>query len=260
MKLNSMDAWLGKYTSVRYNLGESGVPEMTLKEILDTTGCFDEFVSLDLAHNDTSGSSLLREAIAKLYDSATSHNVLITTGVTEAILLYFNAIYRNNANIIVLMPTFHNLYDYPALKGFEVRKVFLNSDNGFEIPLQEIFDNLDANTRAIVLTSPNNPVGSILTQNEFNCIAEMTTHMDCDILIDEHYRLLPHTGDILSSFYRSNSKITAMGSLGKCLGCVGLRVGWLVSNHDILGDCLSFKSFTTHSLFKGSDFIAIALR
>ena len=254
-----MDAWLNQNTVIEYNLGESGVTDLTLKEIFDMTGCLDEFVSLDFAHNDTLGSSLLRDAVAKLYGSASLHNVLITTGVTEAILLYFNAIYRPNANIVVVTPTFHNLYDYPELKGFEIRKVGLQYANGFKIPLHEIADNLDANTRAIVLTSPNNPTGSILTEDEFNSITAMAVHLDCNILIDEHYRLLPHIGEMLPSFYNPNNNVIVMGSLGKCLGCVGLRVGWLVGNNDILEDCLSFKSFTTHALFKGNDFLALQI-
>jgi hypothetical protein len=82
-----MEPWLSSYQHVPYNLGQSGVPDQTVGELLGAAGgCPHDLSAISLADNDGAGSRGLRESIAALYD-ADPDAVLVTTGASEAIFL-----------------------------------------------------------------------------------------------------------------------------------------------------------------------------
>ena len=100
-------------------------------------------------------------------------------------------------------------------------------------------------------------MGVVHTQKELEAILEISKPFSCDVVIDEHYRLMPYNKlNNFTSLDSSSDRIIRFGSPGKCLGCVGLRVGWLIARKDILEQCLSYKSYTTHAIFKGNDYFA----
>ncbi|STX28519.1 aspartate aminotransferase [Legionella beliardensis] len=257
MELSLLYQWLDTYAKVPYNLGESDVASLKIEDVLDSDKKIQDFLHIDFEHNDTRGSLQLRNEISKLYQQISAENVLVTTGMIEAILLYFSTRFTPGANVIVTVPVFHSLYDVPQSIGFEVRKVAISADMQFRLPISEIKNNLDKNTQAILINTPHNPTGVTYSQQEFEELLTITEAYQCDIVVDEHYRLLPHNDtDTVPSFINYSPRVIGLGSIGKCYGCVGLRVGWMVAQKELLDRCLAFKCLTTHSLFKGADYLA----
>ncbi len=256
-----LDEWLDDRASAAFNLGESGVANRHLSEIISAEQLADVLGPLDFDHNPTRGSDALRAHVADLYEHADAENVLITAGASEAILVYFMARREAGANVVVLTPAFHSLYDVPEALGFEVRQIMLDYDAGYGLPLQKILDTVDQNTRCVVLTTPNNPMGTVVDHTEIVELAGALEAFDCDIMLDEQYRLLPHDQTIerFTSAAHQTPRIISVGSAGKCYGAVGLRVGWMVANARLVEEADAVKMLTTHAISKVSDRICLEL-
>lgn len=256
-----LDDWLDERAGARFNLGESGVANRRLSEIIPEGKLAEVLGEVDFDHNPTRGSNALRAEAAGLYEHAAMENVLITAGASEAILVYFLARREEGANVVVLTPAFHSLYDVPASLGFEVRQVMLEYDAGYRLPVQEILDAADANTRCIVLTTPNNPMGTVFDGIEILALAKALETRDCHIMLDEQYRLLPHDPSIerFPSVANQTPQIISVGSAGKCYGAVGLRVGWMVAPTGLVEQMDAVKTLTTHAISKVSDRICLEL-
>lgn len=256
-----LDDWLDERESAKFNLGESGVANRQVSEIIPPERLAEILGPLNFDHNPTRGSDELRAQAAQLYEHAAPENVLITAGASEAILVYFLARREERSNVVVLTPAFHSLYDVPAALGFEVRQVMLDYASGYGLPLQKILDTVDQCTRCIVLTTPNNPMGTVFEQNDILALAKALEAYDCDIMLDEQYRLLPHDETVLRFPSAANitPRIISAGSAGKCYGAVGLRVGWMVADVELIAKMDAVKMLTTHAISKVSDRICLEL-
>jgi len=256
--INLMDSWLVENEGARYNLGESGVTNLRIDDLAALSGGLRELLRTDFDHNDTFGSLALREAILDLYPGATLEQCLVTTGATEALFLYFHVRFGKGANVVVVGPAFHALYDTPAAIGYEVRRIDARYEEGFRVPLDRIAAAVDEHTRAVVLTTPSNPTGYTATPAELEALVALVERSGCDLVLDEHYRLISfgvHAG--LRSAFGSAPRIVSIGSIGKCLGCVGLRVGWLMGPARLIEQAHALKCLTSHAICKINDRIAV---
>lgn len=254
-----LETWLLKYQDAPYNLGESGVTNLSVGELMSLTGCSpEELYQLSLANNDTYGSLELRKAIAYFYDGVSPDSILVTSGTTEAILIYFHVRYQPGANVVVPVPAFHILHEVPAFLGYEVRYLQLRPENNFRLNPEELSKLVDDNTKVVVLNSPHNPTGVVYSEEEIQAVFELAQKHNAEILSDEHYRFVPHTSDIdiLPSLYGRTPNVVALGSPGKCFGCIGLRIGWLIGSQEVIKACHNFKDYTTHTVCPINDFLA----
>ncbi len=252
-----LETWLSDYEKAPYNLGESSVENHSFDELLTLTSTHNLIGQVSLDNNPTHGSLLFRQAIADQYEHVTADDVLVTLGTTEAIYLYFHSRYKAKANVVVPVPTFHVLHEVPEMLGYEVRKLDLKLEDGFHLDLDALSELVDENTRTIILNTPHNPTGVVYTDEEIQAVIDLAEKYDVDILADEHYRFLPsHQADPLPSIYGRSSKVVALGSIGKCFGCIGLRVGWIIATPEVIQACHLFKDYTTHTVSPIIDFIS----
>lgn len=261
MEINQhlMEPWLMKNQFIKYNLGNSGVEDQTLESILSQTNTdVSELMQISLCDNDTYGSIELRKTIASLYEGVHYNNIMVTTGTSEAIFLYFATKFKKNANVIIPVPAFQTLSEVPYYLGFEVRYLKLKKENGFRINANELEELIDQNTAILVLNNPHNPTGVRLSNSEIEEIKLITEKYNIEVLIDEHYRFISYDPfeDVISSLLSNFKKATAVGSMIKCFGCVGLRVGWMIGNVELLEASRNLKDYTTHTLCSINDYIS----
>ncbi len=261
MAASFLDEWLDARADARYNLGESGIANIRLDQIIPANELSARLAQLDFEHNDTRGSGELRTEIARLYDHAEADNVLVAAGITEALLVYLMDRLRPGANVVVPTPAFHNLYDLPEVLGYEVRRIPLSFENAFSLPLDEIVSACDGHTRAVLLTTPGNPMGTVFSADEISNLADRLQPLDCDIVLDEQYRLLPYEDNTerLTSMANHSPRIVGMGSAGKCYGTVGMRVGWAISTPERLASMNAMKALTSHAVCKLNDALCVSL-
>lgn len=253
-----LEMWLSKYEQAPYNLGESGVSNQSVGDIIHLLDDPGKLYQLSLMNNDTYGSLALRKTISNFYDGVDLDSILVTAGTTEAILIYFYVRHVAGANVVVFTPAFHILAEVPEFLGYEVRPILLRPENNFRPDLDELAKAVDEKTRVIVLNTPHNPTGILFSEEEVQFILRLAEKYDADVLADEHYRFIPHTGtaDVLPSLYGRSPNVVALGSPGKCFGCIGLRVGWLIGSRDIVHACHDFKDYTTHTICALNDLLA----
>lgn len=131
----------------------------------------------------------------QFYDNISIDNIMVTSGSSEALLVYFMVKYRPGSNIVVLAPAFQSLSDMPEYLGYEVRKLNLRKENDFRIDMNELKSSIDENTKILVLNNPHNPTGMRLTVEEIKQIKKILVGTNVEVLADEHYRFLPHTDE-----------------------------------------------------------------
>ena len=258
LALHLMEPWLIKYQDVPYNLGESGMVDMTVQELLDITGTPpDGLLRQSFKNMDTRGSEGLRRAIASFYNDVDPVSILVTTGTSEAIFIYFSIRYEPRANVVCLFPAFQTLYEVPRYLGYEIRLLPLRKENQFQPDLDELRKLVDDHTKVIVINTPHNPSGQIIAEEFIAGAVQIAEEHHAEILADEHYRYINYAdGTLLPSLYGRSPNVVASGSMIKCFGCVGLRVGWMIGPEQLIHDARDFKDYTTHTLCSMNDYLA----
>ncbi len=236
------------------NLGESGFRNFTLGYVCDFLGIsFDDLKTISLADSPNQGREELRKEIAKLYEGITNEEVLVTTGTSEALFLFFSLILSPNDVVRYLSPAFQALYEIPLTLGAKLEPVLVKSN---EILVDELFQN---KAKLIIINHPHNPTGATLSEKEILKLKKILSSWDEYVLFDEHYRFLDYEKELGFSGAGLGKKIFATGSITKSFGVTGLRIGWLVGNKELLKKARSFKDYLTHTVNPISEFLALKL-
>ena len=255
-----MEDWLASYKdSCRYNLGESGFPNITVNELLDR--CGESIASLNnivLKDNDTKGTERIRTAIAATYGSPiTLENISVTTGTSEALFILYNLLLEPDKSVIVPFPAFQALYEVPRGLGAQIKWYYLNPENSFIPDPDEICQLIDDSTGMVVINTPHNPSGKIIPPEYASAVIRKAAHHGAVVLADEHYRFLPHNGDYpIPSLARPEENVIAVGSITKCFGVIGLRMGWIAASQQLIAKICDFRDYLTHTLSPISDYLA----
>ncbi|MBI9046566.1 MAG: aminotransferase class I/II-fold pyridoxal phosphate-dependent enzyme [Anaerolineaceae bacterium] len=237
---------------VSYNLTESGVHPMTLKELAGTdTGLLDEVLNLEINYPQTNGTLELRGAIAHWYEGAGVDNVHVTTGAAQANFTTLLTILQGeekDAEIAVLLPNYMQIWGIAKNLGVTVNTFSLKEEQDWALDLDELEQAVTEKTRLIAVCNPNNPTGHIFTPDEMDGVVEIARKNDAWLLSDEVYAGAElHREDVTPSFWGRYEKVLAIGSMSKAYGLPGLRVGWVVAPEAI-----------TQALWEQQDYITIS--
>jgi aspartate/methionine/tyrosine aminotransferase len=184
----------------------------------------------------TWGSSALRLAIAakyrKWYDMEVDpdREITVTCGATEAMASVFLALVDPGDEVIVLEPFYENYGPDAILAGaspvfvpFERPKWTLDADR-----LRKAFTK---RTKAIIVNTPHNPTGRVLTAEEMNLIAELCERHDAWVITDEIYEHIRYAGDhcVMATFPRMRERTITISGLSKTFSCTGWRLGYAIA-------------------------------
>jgi aspartate/methionine/tyrosine aminotransferase len=230
-------------TPVRYDLGESTSPPLSLGDLADATTLKD----MTLGYGTSRGDADLRALIAA--DAGVSAGqVLVTVGAIEAMFLLAQATCTHGDRVLLATPCFPPARTVPEGLGAQVDAVPLSFDDGYRLPLDAIAAALTAQTRLVSLASPQNPSGVRFTEDELTALIATVRDRapDARILIDETYRESTY-GDAPTprSAAALGPRIVTCSSLSKAHGAPGLRLGWLTTTDPDLYDQLREAKFVT---------------
>lgn len=180
--------------------------------------------SLDLSYSTTPGAASLRDAIARL-DGLSADHLILTHGATEANAAAILALGEPGCNLVVQDPLYYQVAALASGLGFEVRRWTLPADPRAPVDLDQLSALLDSRTRLVVLNTPHNPTGRVLSSDTLQAIARRVEALrDCHLLVDEIYRgVTPPVGE---SIVNLTERGIAVNSVSKRWSLPGLRLGW----------------------------------
>lgn len=195
--------------------------------------------SLELhGYMENAGYKEVREAIAanlnkRFGTSFDAHNVIMTVGAAGGLNIIFKTILNPGDEVIVFAPFFGEYRQYAA--NFDARLVTVLPDlETFQPDLADFEEKITANTKALIVNTPNNPTGVIYKPETMQKIAEILEKKqqefgtDIYLVSDEPYRELVYDGnqeDFLTKYYKN----TIVGySFSKSLSLPGERIGYVI--------------------------------
>lgn len=245
----TLEREMGKWENqVEYNLSESGVHPMTIKELFENNNeLINNILDVSLNYPHTNGIPELRERIAALYPGATSDDILVTTGAAQANYSSILTLLDPGDEIIVMVPNYMQIWGAAKNLGIKVHTFQLKEGLGWEFDIEEFKKIVTPNIKLIAICNPNNPTGHILTENERSAIISAASRVGAWILSDEVYAGSEHnTDEITPTIWGNYERILGIGSMSKAYALPGLRIGWVVSDPE-----------TTEAIWARQDYITI---
>lgn len=241
--------------TVEFNLTETGIHPFTLEELLSE----EERRALDhlqLGYGQTNGSIELREAISALYPGADRDNVLVTSGSIEANFVAVWHLLEQGDELVLMLPNYMQIWGLARSFGVEVKPFYLKEERAWQPNLEELPHLVTPKTRMIAVCNPNNPTGAVLSNEAMEEIVRLARKVDAWLYADEIYRGAELDGRETPTFYGRYEKAIVCGGLSKAYSLPGLRIGWLVGPHKIIGELWSRRDYTTIATAVLSNYIA----
>ncbi|MFC9278038.1 pyridoxal phosphate-dependent aminotransferase [Streptomyces collinus] len=182
------------------------------------------------------------------YDPDTE--VLVTAGATEAIAASLLALLEPGDEVVALEPYYDSYAATIAMAGGRRVPVTLRPDGGrFRLDLDELRAAVTDRTRLLLINTPHNPTGTVLTREELADIAALAVERDLLVVTDEVYEHLvfdeaEHLP--LAAFPGMRERTVTIGSAGKTFSFTGWKVGWVTSSPELVTAVRSAKQFLTY--------------
>ncbi|WP_149825738.1 pyridoxal phosphate-dependent aminotransferase [Streptomyces tailanensis] len=176
--------------------------------------------------------------------------VLVTAGATEAIAAALLALLEPGDEVIALEPYYDSYAACIAMAGGTRAPVTLRPHEGsFRLDLDELRDAVTDRTRLLLINTPHNPTGTVLTREELTAIAELAVERDLLVVTDEVYEHLvfDDAGHLpLATFPGMRERTVTIGSAGKTFSFTGWKVGWVTATQELTSAVRSAKQFLTY--------------
>lgn len=157
--------------------------------------------------------------------------ILITNGGSEALLFSMMAICDPGDNILVPEPFYTNYNGFSSCVNVFIRPITTHPENGFHLPnKEEICSKIDKNTKAILISNPGNPTGTVYTKEEVHMLADIAKENNLWIIADEVYREFVYDNlDYISfgNIEEIKDRVIIVDSVSKRYSACGARIGSL---------------------------------
>ncbi|WP_405870742.1 pyridoxal phosphate-dependent aminotransferase [Streptomyces sp. NBC_00005] len=182
------------------------------------------------------------------YDPDTE--VLVTAGATEAIAATLLALLEPGDEVIAFEPYYDSYAACIAMAGGTRVPVTLRPHEGsFRLDLDELRAAVTDRTRLLLINTPHNPTGTVLTREELAAVAELAVERDLLVVTDEVYEHLVFDDAEhlpLATFPGMRERTVTIGSAGKTFSFTGWKVGWVTAAPGLVTAVRSAKQFLTY--------------
>jgi len=172
--------------------------------------------------------------------------VLITAGATEGIAAALLALLEPGDEVIAFEPYYDSYTANIAMAGAIRVPVTLRAPD-FRPDLDRLADAITDKTRLILLNSPHNPTGMVLTRAETQAIADLAIKKDLLVVTDEVYEHLTYDREHvpIASLEGMRERTVCVSSAGKTFSFTGWKVGWVTGTPEIVSAVRTTKQFLT---------------
>jgi aspartate/methionine/tyrosine aminotransferase len=241
---------------VDYDMSESGVRPLTLRELVDMGFDLEEFLVRPLGYSQSNGTIVLRERIAALYPGAAIDQIEVTNGTSEANYLLALSQIKPGDVMAMEAPNYMQMPGVARSVGGVVSTFHLRLDAGWEPDWDELERAVTPRTRLLYLSNPNNPTGSVLSETAMRTIAQRCDRTGTWLLADEVYLGAEIARPRTPSFWGMGDRVIVTSGLSKAYGIPGVRVGWIVGPKEVIEASWTQHDYLTIGPNKMSDAIA----
>ncbi len=199
----------------------------------------------------TWGAQRLREALAREYhawyglDADPEREITVTCGATEAMISALLAVVDPGDEVIVFEPFYENYGPDTILA--DAKPIYVPLQPGTPLDLDHLAGAFSSRTRAIIVNTPSNPAGRVLTRGELEAIRDLCVRHDVLAVTDEIYEHIRFEGEhipIATLPGMRNRTITISGA-SKTFSVTGWRVGWILAPVELTDAIRKVHDFLT---------------
>lgn len=211
---------------------EVGEPDFPTAEPIVAAG--QQFLSARHVHYTSAlGLPELRQAISQYYQSryglsVPPERIAVTAGASGALLLALAALISPGDEWLLPDPGYPCNRNFVRLLEGKPVSLAVNADSNFQPTPVQLNENWNMRTRGLLIASPANPTGTLLTPDQLAGLWVATRGQGGSLLVDEIYHGLTY-GCSADSALRLSDEIFVINSFSKYFGMTGWRLGWLVA-------------------------------
>ncbi len=241
---------------VDYDMSESGVRPLTLRELVGMGFDLDGFLDQPLGYSQSNGTLELRERIAAGYPGADVEEIEVTNGTSEANYLIALSQLEAGDTVAMQIPNYMQMPGVVRSLGAAVKPFRLRQETGWEPDWDEFERAVTPGTRLLYLSNPNNPTGSVLSDDAMRRIVRRCEATGTWLLADEVYLGAEIDRPRTKSFWGMSDRVIVTSGLSKAYGIPGVRIGWIAGPRRLVAECWSQHDYLTIGPNKMSDRLA----
>lgn len=220
---------------------EVGRPDFdTPKVIKDAT--IKSIENGDVFYTSNYGIMPLREAVAeKLREENnldyTAKEVLITAGATESIFDSYSLILEEGDEILLPNPCWPNYVNAAHIMGAKPVRYSLAEENDFQIDFDELEGLVTEKTKAIVIITPSNPIGSMFSQETLEKLADFAKEKDILVISDEIYEKIVYGNKehiSMASLDGMKERTITINGFSKTYSMTGFRLAYIAAPEEFI--------------------------
>ena len=241
---------------------EIGRPDFDTPEYIKKAAC--EALAAGKVHYTSNyGLQELRQAIAdKLNrDNKVDYKpseILVTVGLSEAVFAVLATILNEGDEVLVPDPVWLNYINVPNMLGAKAVTYGLKEENGFQMDMEELRAKITDKTRAVVIVTPNNPTGGVLTEEVLSELAQIAIEHDLMVISDEIYERMVYDEAkhiSIASLPGMKERTFTMNGMSKAYAMDGWRLGYVAAPEEYV---LAMNKFHQHNTTCAPAFVQAA--
>lgn len=181
------------------------------------------------------------------YDPDTE--VLVTVGATEAIAAALLGLVEPGSEVLVIEPFYDSYSPVIAMAGcHRVTVPLAPAGRGFALDVEALRAAVTPRTRALLLNSPHNPTGMVLSDAELSAVAALATEHDLLVITDEVYETLVFGVEHhpLAGYPGMRERTVTISSAAKMFNATGWKIGWACAAPDLIAGVRAAKQYLTY--------------
>ena len=219
-------------------------------------------------YGPAAGEPALREAIAQKLTQenqvpTSADQVLVTNGGKQALYNLFQVLLKPGDELLLPAPYWLSYPEMARLAGASVRLIPSSAGEGFRLDPERLEAAITPASKLLVLNSPGNPTGTVLSRSDLEAIAEvLRRHPQVAVVCDEIYEFLLAPGHSHHSFAAVApdlaDRIFTVNGFAKGWAMTGWRIGWLAGNSAALKAASALQSQSTSNVCTFAQYGALA--
>lgn len=224
---------------VDFTLGD---PDIHPHQAIKNAGC-EAIQQGKTRYSQNAGLLELRDTISKYYHNQEKLNynpideIIVTVGAMEGLYLALLAILNPNDEVIILAPYYVNYVQMVHM--CHARPVIIDNYNcdDLNFNINKIENFITKKTKAIIINTPSNPTGNIITYDELEIVSYLAIKYDLVIISDEVYKHLIYDHTVfksIASFENMKERTILINSLSKQFCMTGWRIGYTLAPKEVI--------------------------